>query len=534
MTVDGDNGVPSSVAALADGLRRQCGVVTLNKSGDGWAVEFVVDLRSDPVYVDASHLEDSDSVTLIERLSGDMPKQRNHIRPVIVQGSIIARGLDFQATGMSRVWVEATSGTIRIASKKQCAVRVLQDARCNIELTEGSYELSVESAGASVSAGDMTEVGLITVVPRLVVSGSVSLDVKNHYVEELLVDGGKATLKLVAPTLQVGRLASSNGKPDLAIEAAAETNDRECVIVVKSVGNVLIRNETLRRVTVQVSESATGLSLGGDVDLHLVRADADDICAIDGKVRLFASYSFVRDMAGAWTMGRASGSQLRGGDGGFEILEADAECRFEEAVVIDFDVVPGRDGRRVLEALKDAYQVVPRRDRVPGMGTLRWYRGLIPAHELAHINRDAEFVGELARRAREGHAPGAVRTHIGWCAYRLRHLSSNSGWERTTLMAYRALGYGERPGPALLTWIAISFLAAIVLLVSQGFGMDASWAGVTTLVLETIKQAVSPLGALTSTGGPDATALQHAIRVLVAIPLLTGALALRNFVKQDR
>lgn len=226
-------------------------------------------------------------------------------------------------------------------------------------------------------------------------------------------------------------------------------------------------------------------------------------------------------------------SQLRGCKDGFVICDMLDPGTFRGSVLIDFDLPASSEGRRVLNALNEAYHVVPRSAKIPGAdGKLRRYSGFIPKSSLVHLVRDAEFVSELARLARDKRAPGATRTRIAWWAYRLRHLNSQSRWERFALIIYRALGYGERPIPAFLSWFVLALVATSVVL--WGSALDFSWDGASIFIAELVSQALAPFGSITGTGNPDASSLEYALRPLIAVPLITGALALRNSVKQER
>ena len=101
------------------------------------------------------------------------------------------------------------------------------------------------------------------------------------------------------------------------------------------------------------------------------------------------------------------------------------------------------------------------------------------------------------------------------------------------LSAYRTLGYGERPLPAFLLWFLMSLTLAGPVLALEGAAFD--WSGWDRLLTEAGRLALGPLSGLlkggTLSGGDLA---EVAARALTAIPLVTGSLALRNYVKSER
>jgi hypothetical protein len=250
-----------------------------------------------------------------------------------------------------------------------------------------------------------------------------------------------------------------------------------------------------------------------------------------------APATVVSGLAGPWRLTRVEGTHVSGGPSGFDLVgvaAADTGSRADtvrDAVVTGFSLPSRTERRSAVAALESAHHADPATTGLPGAGwEYRWPRPLVMRRSpdlAARLAEDAEFVDALARLARDKGAPGATRTKIAWCAYRLRHLSARSVWERLTLAGYRLLGYGERPMPAFMTWLVLALAATV--LSAQVVGLRQS------VFDEFLSYAFGPAGVLFHSGGPDQPhPWQYLVRAIVAVPLVTGLIALRNFVKQGR
>lgn len=202
----------------------------------------------------------------------------------------------------------------------------------------------------------------------------------------------------------------------------------------------------------------------------------------------------------------------------------------------------GLEGRRTLTRLTDAYQFSPDVRQLPGrdqtvVARLVKRRKVTYSDRVDHVRRlhaDAEYLREMARVCNEKGAPGSVTTQVAWCAYRLRALKSR-GLERAALAVYRCIGYGERPGPAILLWLALSLMLAGPVLLIGGAHWDPN-DGVDNFFLEVGRLMLGPLAVLTRSGSLDSKEdfAEIVARTLTAVPLLTGAIALRKYVKAER
>jgi len=160
-----------------------------------------------------------------------------------------------------------------------------------------------------------------------------------------------------------------------------------------------------------------------------------------------------------------------------------------------------------------------------------WRRGR--ALRERRLNGDITYVRALIDTAAAKGAPGTVKTKANWAAYRLRQRTSPLV-ESVLLGAYRTIGYGERPAPAFLLWILFSAISTAIIL------HERSWDLTTKGLFETwsvFSYWALPSFGLTSLPDPPSgiskdmnTFILHAI---VAIPFVTGILALRNFLKSD-
>ncbi|TDC31616.1 hypothetical protein [Kribbella albertanoniae] len=257
--------------------------------------------------------------------------------------------------------------------------------------------------------------------------------------------------------------------------------------------------------------------------------------------------SVVDELSGTLTLGMVSKCHLIGSADGFLIADIKTSRNVPRAadhlagsVLTGFRTPHGLAGRDVLAAMADTYHVDPDTADLPGSehGLLqplkRWkqHRSTSDRHRRQldrGLRQDAELLRELQRLVIEKGAPGSTRTKVAWNAYRLRHRGVTSRVEYAVLAGYRLLGYGERPMPALFTWMAVSLCVAAI---SLGLKPDPTPHGLLTLLGEAGKQAVGPLTGLLYAGNSSLTSLwQHLARAAVAIPLVTGLLAFRNYVK---
>ena len=148
----------------------------------------------------------------------------------------------------------------------------------------------------------------------------------------------------------------------------------------------------------------------------------------------------------------------------------------------------------------------------------------------------ADYAAALAGLAESRGAPGSVRTRLAWQEYRMKEATANWRTERLTLRAYRLIGYGERVVPPAITFgaLVVGFTALSLL----GSPIEFTQAGFDRVLDQLARWTLSPLHVL-RLGEPAGTSLvggnvEFVLRILIAIPFVTGVLALRKYVKRSR
>lgn len=447
--------------------------------------------------------------------------------------------------------------------KGETAVFVGPDVSGRLILDQGSFAFAVDPATArelSIDVWTDANVPFIGWLPDLTVYDTV------RPIFRLLDSSGRVDGSIPCPAVR-GLSASR----ELAIRitagaAAARTMDVAALVaavrpdrfpdppMLEIVGGSTVVLEAATNVSIGHATEGNepfGLDVTGTAGLSNVflQGPAQVLVQADSRVAGLGSHPYlganelsaapatvVSGLAGPWRLNEVAGTHVSGGPRGFELvgIAAFSESRADtvrDAVVTGFSLPSPTERRSAVAALEAAHHVDPRTSALPGAGRrYRWPRPLFlrRAPEMsARLAEDAEFVDALARLAREKGAPGATRTKIAWCAYRLRHLAARSVWERLTLAGYRLLGYGERPAPALLCWLLLAVLSAAV----SVWAVDPQ----ASAIDEFLSYAFAPAGVLMRTGATaEPHAWQYLLRAVVAVPLVTGLIALRNFVKQGR
>jgi hypothetical protein len=277
----------------------------------------------------------------------------------------------------------------------------------------------------------------------------------------------------------------------------------------------------------------TRFEINGDDWVELSGPGGATVLNASGQVEL-------HDVRSLQMTGAPEGLQIR--DHGSVGTPSDAS--WEDTVLTGVRLPAGLAGRRMLTLAGSAYHFTPDTTDLPGRDQtfLGWlfnrdgrtnYKGPENARRLL---ADAEYVRELARVCRDKGSPGSVATQTAWCAYRLRALKAK-GVEWVALGAYRLIGYGERPVPAFLLWFALAILFAGPVLWAGGHETEWSIRGAEVFASEVGRLLLGPLSGLTRSGGTldsGGDFAEVAARTLTAIPLITGGIALRNYVKSER
>ncbi|MQW74878.1 hypothetical protein GHK92_03250 [Nocardioides sp. dk4132] len=269
--------------------------------------------------------------------------------------------------------------------------------------------------------------------------------------------------------------------------------------------------------------SASGVLLIGGVNLEVER---HGICSGltgealgDWKPAIAAAENAViTELEGTFILGSVRGATIAGGSRGY-LIAGIAERRFgrdgitqdplAQSILREFSIPSGLTGRKLLTKFSSVFQLEPSRQHLPGSQMTAWrefnlrrpwrsvqslFLGAGPSdRDRVNLFLDSELMRELHRLVKEHGAPGASRTKVGWCAYRLRHATTEGRVERLALTGYRTLGYGERPLPSLVTWLALSMLMAGVIL---GFDPALSKMGFQTFLSETLCRVPGSVEAL--------------------------------------
>lgn len=355
-----------------------------------------------------------------------------------------------------------------------------------------------------------------------------------------LVGGGEAPCLVLSRAFGSGKLmdeAVSLEVRELS-DLTIDSDHRTTVVVVKQ----LLENVTFENnCSVSLAAGATGSKARFKMPTDASR----------GPMLTAGERSTLLDISGSLTLRSARQAYLEGARTGFKLQvvpETDPSesstdpaenCR--DATVRGFEVPDGIGGLATLNLLSSANTLSPHTDNLPGANmTLFRRRGfsLLAQHSPSHLElrRRAETMRRMRELTREKGTSGAIRTKVGWCAQRLRHATTEGRVEKTALWFYRLLGYGERPLPALATWVALAAIVSILLVWTSGELQDpTSWEFSKAVWPVFLEHAGGPIGSLTSTGNPtfDESWL-YLVRALIAVPLVVGALSLRNYVRQGK
>lgn len=270
------------------------------------------------------------------------------------------------------------------------------------------------------------------------------------------------------------------------------------------------------KVSATVRENGEGLVFTEQASLALAKQSAV-VVGLQGQPRL-------KDLKGGTLIGDP--------DTGFTIGSVLSAGALEDAQLENVRLRAGLDGLKVLAEAENCRRIEPDPRDLPGWDLRFQVRTLPSAHHAERLatSYDADLMRRFAELCRAKGASGSASTKVGWCAQRLRHQVTPGRWEQAALWGYRLLGYGERPGPALLTWLGLSLLFAVVLAAPGGWQVDL--AGFRHFLSVWAEDAISPVGAILGTG---ATATESAwvylVRALVAVPLVVGLLSLRKYTR---
>jgi hypothetical protein len=453
------------------------------------------------------------------------------------------------------LWLEASvRGTVEVANQTPSAlplpVGAADGCTAQLRLLEGPIVLSSElpqSLSVTIAGGTALIEGHRDIL-KIVGSATLGVSSVSGQAPSIgrveITDGStlQLTQRNVPPRIE--SLIASPAHALVRVDSTARPGDawpvnRACDLTIECSGNSRFVGLTkVERVEFRGPVQAD-FSAGGTADM------VGFTPTLAGTPIVTAGPGAVLDgLYGAVQIQGAKGAHLAGGKDGIEFLDVTRDG-FVEAVLTGFTLPQGLRGRQMLNEMTSTFHLDPHTARLPGWDR-RWKwsiggpRRHIQASQAAksgtdqpentprQLHHDAEFLRELQRLVVEKGAPGSTRSRVGWCAYRLRELKA-TGTERLVLCVYRLLGYGERPLPAVITWLLVATASAAIVL---GGHPDLTLHGGGRLAAEVSRQATGPLAGVLHGGEGDVKHdWEYLLRAAVAVPLVTALLALRNYVK---
>lgn len=445
---------------------------------------------------------------------------------------------------------DSVLGTVEVAAQKARDVRVsaAEDCRGVVVLRDGTLllgevgpDLHIDLAGGRLGAGEY---------PRMHLLGDIEIDytATGPVGIEALTVSGVCNIALASNKVTIGEVGSgAGGAPSELLlvpseASSARSSNRSVSLTVGKAEEVTFVGTAA---TLQVTKSATHCVFAGDLAVDFSRRSVGDRLVFAKRGGNTPSLSAGQDstllqVSGQLQLGQVKGAHIAGASEGFHISRigeprgviggGGAKSFCEAAFIRGFKIPRGLVGRSHLNFLADAHHLEPHIGNLPGWNyrwrPRSWFNGKPEDFEAAQ--RDAELMREMRRLAHERGASGGARTKVGWCAQRLRHVTT-SGWvERSALSGYRLLGYGERPMPAFVTWLVAAVIVAALTMAGDACG----WPGMGGALVEVFHAAFGPVGAITRSGAPAADQeWVYVARAAVAIPLIVGALSLRNYVR---
>lgn len=180
----------------------------------------------------------------------------------------------------------------------------------------------------------------------------------------------------------------------------------------------------------------------------------------------------------------------------------------------------------------------------PHGGALREYAQPRSPNETTFDRQDraqkAHLLAEIvSRRA----TTGSTRSSARWAAARAHHLTINGWWEHFGRTAHQAVGYSQRPGPALKTWGASAALLTLSLIGYEIWAAEEHHWHIghgTVFLLKSFFRVIFLPAALLRLPARDGGAAQLYMDnywihvpafILVAITTIYAVIAIKNFLK---
>ncbi len=251
--------------------------------------------------------------------------------------------------------------------------------------------------------------------------------------------------------------------------------------------------------------------------------------------------AIVQNVKGAIRLVSARNAQIIGNDAeGLEIdsidnLEEDANS-IDGLVLRNFRTPVTLKGLQSIAAITAgaAVAVPVLHPELPGQSPkLERARALEDGRAGSHLR--ADYAAAIARLGGTKGAPGSVRTKLNWLDYRMRQRTAKGKTEKITLWLYSFLGYGERPGRPLALAGATAAICCVVGLIDSPREWDVSPSGTWNVFTYFMEWLASPLHVFRLDRDElplGSSGWAFAGRVAVAVPAITGFLALRKYVKR--
>lgn len=333
-----------------------------------------------------------------------------------------------------------------------------------------------------------------------------------------------------------------------------------------------------KNLAVLVGNCEKRVTIGGPVEVRL-----SPVCTVSELVSEYQSFyragsplsdrpqlsagraAVIERLAGHWRLGQIGESTIYGPSPRasarlshraefqiFTVLEVADTGALRDAVLSHVSVDPFRGNSPALwRAMKEAAYVQPvLDDDLLSLFTLRgtisrWWQRRIRRLELSpeDVFDDLPFehrqpshllavIQAIADVANQNGADGATRSICNWVNYRAAELTTMSRAERWLLRLYRLIGYGERPIPAFATWI-VGVMGATAWQL-RSVDLSLSMATIGDIWKSLSFWAVPSFGLINLPElpvGVNRDVNTFLIHALLAVPFITGILALRNYVK---
>jgi hypothetical protein len=366
---------------------------------------------------------------------------------------------------------------------------------------------------------------------------------------DLVVAADGLTLQ-VSSRRTVGHLEFADGVSNLTISGSGRSGRNGVEVAVISGRSEL----TLEGVDLTLEQVDGHLRVDGQGGLIVERGPALTDVELGRQIRVTAKRgAALRRCTGELFVASAQDATVAADPNGTLLLAGvahNANRRDEPltgATLRGISLTDDADGRKRLQALEHAAVVEPRVDKLR-VRSWRWRlpgaaRRLQGGDEASarEVDDAAFFAEELAALVHRKAGSGAIRTKASWAAYRGRHLTSQSFGERLLLGLYRFVGYGQRPGPAALTWLTLAALVALTAGV-VGWGDASALAAIDDPSLVELfgVLALSPLFLLRLAGDPAlgeisgfADLVVVLARTVIAAPFIFTFIAISRLLRAD-